>query len=82
LQVSEFRKAAEILAAELLVVAEVEAHEVFGVSDAIGEVGSGVGARDLFAEGGFVSGHGHFELSGFGEPVTLLAPLVVDGFGE
>ena len=78
----EFFEAAEVLAVELGVVAEVEAEQVFGVRNAVGEVGGGVGAGDLFLEGGFVAGDGDFDLSGFGEPDALLTPLGVDGFGD
>ena len=82
LQVAEFFEAAEILAVELGVVAEVEAKQVFGMGEAVGEVGGGVSAGNVLLEGGFVAGDGDFDLGGFGEPDALLTPLGVDGFGE
>ncbi len=82
LEAAEFVEAAEVLAVELGVVALVEAEEVGGVSDAVGEVSGRVGAGELFLEGGFVAGHGGFDLGGFGGPEALLTPLGVDGFGE
>jgi hypothetical protein len=56
--------------------------EVLRLGDGIGEVGGAIGAGEFLTVGGFVSGDGDFELGAFGEPIALLAPFGVDGFGD
>ncbi len=67
---------------KLMAITQIEFDELFGVSEAVGEVPVGAGGGKFLAEFALMESDGGFELAGFGKPEAGLPKLGVDGFRE